>query len=221
MKLVYKDMGHILSFGEGYVNELVVENKKLFFKIVNSIAVQVEGGHGDCVLSIKDRPVELVKYVDLTVQFAPFELNRKSLLTKLYSSLEHKALLAENYTQTGNLLSDIERFILYLSEELPFDVSCKKLAIGSIIKAVSPEVDDSDKSALEKIFAYMELVRELDRDMLFIMVNMRSYFADDEMETFVESVCLHGFKVLLIENSSQVKLKNTKRYTVDEDLCEF
>ena len=38
MKLVYKDMGHILSFDEGYVNELVVENKKLFFEIVNSIA---------------------------------------------------------------------------------------------------------------------------------------------------------------------------------------
>lgn len=28
MKLVYSDMGHILRFDGGYVNELVVENKK-------------------------------------------------------------------------------------------------------------------------------------------------------------------------------------------------
>ena len=221
MKLVYKDTGHILSFDEGYVNELVVENKKLFFEIVSSIAAQVDGGHGDCVLSIKDRPVEFGKYADLTVQFAPFELNRKSLLTKLYSSLEHKALLAENYTQTGNLLVDIERFMLYLSEELPFDVNCQRLTIGSIIKAVSPEIDDTDKSALEKIFSYMELVRELDRDRLFIMVNMRSYFNDGEMEAFTESASLHGFRVLLLESTSQSRLKNTQRYTVDEDLCEF
>ena len=221
MKLVYKDTGHILSFDEGYVNELVVENKKLFFEIVSSIAAQVDGGHGDCVLSIKDRPVEFGKYADLTVQFAPFELNRKSLLTKLYSSLEHKALLAENYTQTGNLLVDIERFMLYLSEELPFDVNCQRLTIGSIIKAVSPEIDDTDKSALERIFSYMELVRELDRDRLFIMVNMRSYFDNSEMETFTESASLHGFRVLLLESTSQSKLKNTQRYTVDEDLCEF
>ena len=221
MKLVYKDMGHILSFDEGYVNELVIENKKLFFKIVSSIAAQVDGGHGDCVLSIKDRPVELGKYADLTVQFAPFELNRKSLLTKLYSSLEHKALLAENYTQTGNLLSDIERFMLYLSEELPFDVNCHRLTVGSIIKAVSPEIDDTDKSALEKIFSYMELVRELDRDRLFVMVNMRSYFDHSEMEAFTESASLYGFRVLLLESTSQSKLKNTQRYMIDGDLCEF
>ena len=221
MKFVYRDMGHILSFDNGYVNELVIENKKMFLDIVNSIAVQVDGGHGECVLSIKDKPVEISKYVDLTVQFAPFELNRKSLLTKLYSALEHKALLAENYTQTGNLLVEIERYMLYLSEELPFDVNCQKLAIGAIIKAVSPEIDDGEKSVLEKIFAYMELVRELDRDRLFIMVNMRSYFNDSEMEAFTESASLHGFRVLLLESTSQSKLRNTQRYIVDEDLCEF
>ena len=221
MKFVYKDMEHILSFDEGCVNELVVENKKLFFKIVSSIAEQVDGGHGDCVLSIKDRPVELGKYADLTVQFAPFELNRKSLLTKLYSALEHKALLAENYTQTSNLLVEIERYILYLSDELPFEINCQKLSIGSIIKSVSPEIGDSGQSAIERIFTYMELVRELDRDRLFIMVNMRSYFNDSEMEDFTESASLHGFRVLLLESTSQSKLKNTQRYTVDEDLCEF
>ena len=141
--------------------------------------------------------------------------------TKLHSALEHKALLAENYTQTGNLLVEIERYVLYLSEELPFDVNCQRLAIGSIIKAVSPEIDDTDKSVLEKIFAYMELVRELDRDRLFIMVNMRSYFTDEDMQTFAESVNLHGFRVLLLESSAQSQLKNTKRYIVDEDLCEI
>lgn len=53
------------------------------------------------------------------------------------------------------------------------------------------------------------------------MINMRTYFADCEMETFVESVCLHDFKILLIESSARRKLKNTKRYIIDEDLCEF
>ncbi len=221
MKFVYKDMGHILLFDNGYVNELIIENKKMFFEVVSNIAAQTDGGRGDCVLSIKDKPVEFSKNVDLTVQFAPFELNRKNLLTKLYASLEHKALLAANYAQTSNLLVDIERYILYLSEELPFDINCQKLAVGSIIKAISPEFDDADKSTLEKIFTYMELVRELDRDRLFIMVNMRSYFADDEMETFTESVSLHGFRVLLLESFAQNKLKNTQRYIVDEDMCEF
>ena len=67
----------------------------------------------------------------------------------------------------------------------------------------------------------MELVRELDRDRLFVMVNMRTYFSDEEMNFFTESVALHGFRVLLLENTTRCKLKHTKRYTVDEDLCEF
>ena len=221
MKLIYKDMGHILCFGEGYVNELVVENKKVFFEIVSNIIRQADGEHGDCVLSIADKPVEFSRYADVTVQFAPFQLNRKSLLTKLCTALEQKALYAENYVKTGELLCEIERFILHLAEELPFEIGCQKLTVGPIIKAVSPEIEDSDKSTLEKIFAYMELVRELDRDRLFIMINMRTYFSDEEMERFLESVCLHDFKMLLIESSSSVKLKNTKRFTIDDDMCEF
>lgn len=221
MKLIYKNMEHVLRFDEGYVNELVIENRKMFFNMVSTMISQADGEHGDCVLSIAEKTVEFSRYADVTVQFAPFQLNRKSLLTKLCSALEQRALLAENYVKTGELVGEIERYILYLAEELPFEIDCQKLAIGPIIKAVSPEIEEADKGALEKIFAYMELVRELDRDRLFIMINMRTYFSDEEMERFAESACLHDFKVLLVESSSHSRLENAKRYTVDADLCEF
>ena len=221
MKLIYKNMEHILRFDEGYVNELVVENKNLFFDLVSNMIRQAEGERGDCVLSIADKPVEFSRYADITIQFAPFQMNRKNMLTKLCAALEQNALLAENYVKTGELLGEIERYVLHLAEDLPFDIDCQKLTIGPIIKAIAPEIEDSDKNTLEKVFAYMELVRELDRDRLFIMVNMRTYFSDADMEQFIESVCLHDFKMLLLESSSYTKLKSTKRYTVDADLCEF
>lgn len=214
-------MEHILCFNEGYVNELVIENKKMFFDMVNSMAMQEGGLHGDCVLSVGDKPVEFNKYADLTLQFAPFQLNRKSLLSKLYSLLEKKALFPENYAKMGEVLSELEKYIFRLSEELPFEINCQKLAIGPVIRALSPEIEESDKSPLEKIFSYMELVRELDRDKLFIMVNMRSYFPDEEMEKFTESACLHDFKVLLLESCMASKLKHTRRFMIDCDLCEF
>lgn len=221
MKLVYNNMGHILRFGEGYVNELIIENKKMFFDVVDSMNRQIDGLRGDCVLSVSDRPVEFSKYADLTVQLAPFQINRKSLLTKLYATLENKAQTFESYSKTGELLGELERYILELSEELPFEVNCRKLAIGPIIRALAPEIEENDKSPIDKVFAYMELVRELDRDKLFIIVNMRSYFADEEMEKFTESVCLHDFKVLLLESYEASKLKHTKRFVIDADLCEF
>ena len=221
MKLVYNNMGHILRFGEGYVNELIIENKKMFFDIVDSMHRQADGLRGDCVMSISDCPVEFSKYADLTVQFAPFQINRKSLLTKLYTALEKKAQTPEVYSKTGELLGELERYILGLSEDLPFEISCRKLAVGPIVRALTPEIEENDKSPIERVFAYMELVRELDRDKLFIMVNMRSYFSDKEMEKFTESVSLHDFKVLLLESYEAPKLNHTKRFVVDTDLCEF
>ncbi len=221
MKFVYKDMGHILAFDDGYVNELVIENKKMFFEMVNNISNQADGLPGNCILSISDKPVEFSRYADLTIQFAPFQLNRKSLITKLCAKLEQNSVLPENYTKSGEMLCELERFIFHLASELPFDINCQKLSMGAIIRALAPEIEESDKSTLEKTFAYMELVRELDRNRLFIMVNMRTYFTDEEMSTFIESVCLHGFNVLLIESVSRELLQNTRRFTVDEDLCEF
>lgn len=221
MKLVYSDMGHILRFGEGYVPELVIENKKMFFNMVDSMARQADGMGGDCVLSVSDRPVDFCKYADLIVQFAPFEINRKSLLTKLYAALEQKAHSADLIAKTAELLSDLERYMLELAEDYPFEISCRKLAVGSVIRALSPEVEESDQTPLERVFSYMELVRDLDRDKLFVMVNMRSYFQDEEMELFTQSVAMHNFNVLLLENHEATKLNYTKRFVIDGDLCEF
>lgn len=221
MKLVYEKMGHILKFGEGYVNELIVENKKMFFEMVNGISMQAEGMKGDFVLSINDKPKEISKYIEIVMQFAPFQLNKKTLLTKLYAALEQKAISSENYVKTGELMGELASYLHSLSEEFPFDIDCKKISIGPIIKALSPEIEENDKSTLEKIFAYMELVRELDRERLFVMINMRAYFDDNDMESFIKSATLHDFKVLLIESVSYPPLQNVKRSTIDEDLCEF
>lgn len=221
MKLVFEPMERVLRFEDGYVTELVVENRRMFWELVESMVRQAEGESGKCLLSVSDKPVEFSRYADLTMQFAPFEVNRKSLLTKLCAALERNAVAAEFYLRSGQILADLEVLLQDISADLPFEIDCKKMAIGPILRAVGPEIAEQDTGAVERIFSYMELVRELDRDRLFIMVNMRTYFSDADMEIFIESACLHGFRVLLVESVSFAPLKNVKRYTVDEDLCEF
>ena len=221
MKLAYQNIDRVLSFEPGYVVEWVIEHKSLFWEVVNSITVQIEGMHGNAVLSVQDRPVEMSRYADITVQFAPFELNRKNLLTKLYAALEQRAVSAGHYVQANEILHSIDRFLCDLSEDLPFELDCKKMSIGPLFRAMGIVIEDSDKNAIEKVFEYMELVRELDKDRLFIMVNMRTYFSDSDMELFVKSACLHDFKVLLLESAAFKRLPDTKRYTIDQDLCEF
>ncbi len=221
MKLIYGEMEHVLLFEDGYVNELVVENKKMFLNMVRDISMQSDGENGRFILSRSNEKLEISKYVEAIVQLVPFDINKKSLLNKLYAAIEKVGLRAENYMKTNELLAKTENYITYLASELSIDIKSQKLALSSIIKALGFEIDADDETDIEKVFSYMELVRELECDKLFVTVNMRTYFSDDEMERFVQSACLHGFKVLLLESTSYPLLKNTKRYTVDADLCEF
>lgn len=221
MKLSYENMGHLLLLGEEKNVELVIENKKMFLEVVESLTEQIEGGVGKAVLSIDDRPVELSRYADITVSFAPFHMNRKPLLTKLCNALEEKALAPEHYIKAGELLRALELFVDALSEDFPFDVECQKAAVGPLLRAIAPEVADNEKSTVERILNYMEIVRELDRERLFVFVNMRTYFADEEMNAFLKTTYRRDHRVLLVESADFPRLENCKRYTVDADLCEF
>lgn len=221
MKLVHKNMEHVLDFAPGCGVELVVENRPLFRRMTYDLAEQSDGGKGDWLLSEGEKPVEFSRYVDLTLQLSPFSLNRKSLLTKLCATLEQRALSPAFYMKTVDLLAAWERLVQELAGELPMAIDCTKAAVGSLLRASGLEVLEGEDSPVDNIFSYMELVRELDRERLFIFVNMRSYFSDQEVSCLLESACLHDFKVMLLESVARAPLPQLVRYTVDEDLCEF
>lgn len=96
-----------------------------------------------------------------------------------------------------------------------------KLSIGGVIKAAGIGIADDYENDLERLLDYMELVRELERDKLFVLVNLRSYYSDADLNTFLDTLLQHAFQVLLIDGASRKLLQNEQRITVDADLCEF
>ena len=79
----------------------------------------------------------------------------------------------------------------------------------------------SSRSKLDYQPGYMSLVRELDREKLFIFVNMRSYYTDEQMNTFLRTLLGRDYRVVLIESVAREKLSDTKRIILDKDLCEI
>lgn len=112
--------------------------------------------------------------------------------------------------------------IVVVSERCKLDLKMGyKLSIGSVIKAAGIGIADDYENDLERLLDYMELVRELERDKLFVLVNLRSYYSDADLNTFLDTVLQHAFQVLLIDGASRKLLQNEQRITVDADLCEF
>lgn len=67
----------------------------------------------------------------------------------------------------------------------------------------------------------MELVREYERDKLFITVNLRSYIDDSEMEKFMKTILQHQIHLIMVENREYERLPDEDRYIIDSGLCEI
>lgn len=221
MKLVHPEIVQIIDFQCGCVNELIIENQQFFRAFIEDINLGIAGFSSKIQLSLKDKPVDLSKYALVITEYAPLQLNKKTLITKIIQSLEKEALNESNYVETMEIIAQIERYLLGLTLSLPCEIEFGKISIGVLIKAMSPEIVESGKTTIEKLFDFMELVRELEKDKVYVLVNIRSYISDDEMESFLSTALSHDHKILLVESQARNKLAMTKRLIIDKDLCEI
>ena len=224
MKFAYPEISGVFEVYKPYANTLVIENQKLFSALLRDIYLGICGMETGCVLSLQNTPVSMAKHCELISSFVDLDLNRKPLLNKIMAGLEEKALEPQNYTETMQLLSDIENSIDKWAFDFPCDIVSSKITVANMLKSVGLELrqEYSGINALgEKLLDYMELVREFERDKLFVLVGLRSYLPDDAAERFLNSVVAHEFHVMLIDSLDHPRLSAERRITVDEDLCEF
>lgn len=224
MKFAYPEIGGVFQWNQPQIPTLTIENQRLFRRLLRDISLAIEGMETPAVLSKDNKLIEFSKYAELITDFIRFDINKKTLLNKVCAALERAAVSAENYLQTQKLLAEIENSIGGWAFEFPCDIIAAKLSVQSLLKAVGVEINDDyqgERGDVERIIDYMELVREFDRDKLFITVNLRNYFTDDIVEEFMETALAHEYKVLMIESRAYPLLKTEKRLTIDADLCEF
>ena len=221
MKFVYPEINHAFDTNIDKVNSLVIENQQLFSEIIADIRNQIDGFDGKGVLSENDKIITFQKNAELLVQFIPFDLNQKTLVSKASSALEQIAVSGEYFQETAEILSKIEAYLLEISSNLSCDCNFSKISAGSIIKASGFEFKEDYDNLCEKIIDYFELVTEFDRKKLFFTINLRSYVSDKEMELFIETVIQHGYNLLMIESGEHPLLKSEQRYIIDSALCEI
>ena len=203
------------------VTNLVIENPTVMRKLVEDIYNQTEGGDGEVILFDHDRIVKMSKSVELVTTLFPFGVNEKRLLTKLCSILEKEAVNEKNYLDTMEFLAEMEKYLMLLAELFPCSVSFQNINIASIIKASGLTIVDDSTKGIERVFNYMNIVRDLLGEKLFIFVNLRAFFNSEDLSLFVDTVLAHEFHVLLIDNKEGDKINNIHRITVDNDLCVF
>lgn len=221
MKFAYPEINEVFDTENGMYNSVIIENKRLFADIITDLYNQKDGFEGKTVISENYTPIQISKRVDIIDKFIPFQLNTKSIVNGIASALAKCAVNEENFGRALSLVAQTESFLLDLAFEFPCSISFENISISSIIKHSGITVESDLNSISEKICEYMELVTEFEKRKMFITVNMRSFVEDDEMEKFAETIIMHGYDVIAIENCAYKKLKNENRLIIDEDLCEI
>lgn len=221
MKFCYPEINKTFDTSRSVVDTVIIENQHLLFSLIKDIKEQIEGNDGKAVLSQNDKILPISNNLECLSEFIPFDLNKRVLVNKANALLEQIALQSDNYESTMQLLSSIEAFLLNTSFEMPGDIAFSKVKLTTLIKAVGLEFVDEYDSLAEKIIDYMELVREYERDKLFITVNLRSYIDDSEMDKFMKTVLQHQIHLIMIENREYERLPDEDRYIIDTGLCEI
>lgn len=221
MMLAHPQMETVFDFDEHCVQTLIIEEPMFFRCFLKDIAGQIEGLSGKLALSSDFSPIPFSQNAELIDSILSFQMGRKTLLNKVISRMESTALSEAYYVRTAELMGSLECLFADIAFDLPCDVVCAKMNIGSILKAAGVEFCDDYDNDLERLLDYMEIVRELDREKLFVFVNLRSYYPDEEIRAFISTALSHEYRVLMVESSAHSLLSNENRTTVDADLCEF
>lgn len=221
MKLVYPTLQTPIMLSNDCLNSVIIEEPGFFYEMVKDLKQQWEGMDGRAVLSENDEPLEIRKNLELVIDCIDFEINHKTLLTKVLSALERVGRSEDYIEKTQQLLAEIERYIYDVSFDFDVEIQCDKMSIAQILKAAGIRIVSEYDKLTEILYSYMQLVREFDGDKVFAFVNLRSFVKMDELQDFADTVLAHGYRVLLLDNHAYPSLSMEKRLIVDTDLCEI
>lgn len=216
---IHPDIDYIFKVNSEVVSTIIIENQRLLRKICLDIRDSLEGNDGQSVVSYENTPIEFTKNVEFITDYTVLSSGNKSIQTKLCSYLEHKSIEPNYLMKSQKILSDIENLVYEMSVDLPSTTDFTKLTMNAILKATGVILQDDSYSNIEAIYDYMEIIRELDRDKLFIFLNFRDFFDDNEVELFERTAIQHDFKILMIESIERKKLLYENRLIIDEDYC--
>lgn len=221
MKLVYPTLQTPILLSADYVNGLVIEEPNFFHEILRDVKSQCEGMDGKAILSRDNVPIDISKNMELIIDCVNFELNQKTLVNKVLSALERVGTSETHLEKSQRLLADVERYVFDLSFDFDIELQCDKISIAQILKAAGIRIVSDYDKLTERLYSYIQMVREFDGDKVFVFVNLRSFVRTGELQDFADTVLAHGYRILLIDNFAYPKLTGERRLIVDEDLCEL
>jgi len=214
----YKGFNFKINFEEKNIVSLIVENKRIYRKIVEDLVNNLNIEDGNIILSRNNKLIMPEKEFFVFSDYFNFDIN-KFVLNKYYKELKN---LSENefLNETLKIKEILKDYINKIAENnysLKFE---DDLDVSQILKAFSIKFERSEDLLLN-LFEWLKILNEVLGYEIFFFINLENFLSEDELLEFSKFILYNKYKVVFLENFYRNKLfDDDSLIVIDNDLCE-
>lgn len=220
MKITISYLENNVEITNDFINVLEIENKKVFFRLINDLN---QICNGNVIEEIKafsdDKEINITNKVNVISDFFNIDFSRYMLLiNKLINenlkdnSDKSLLLLYKKLIQKyNNIISTVD---------LPIAVN-NDATIESLTKLFKLKVNYKS-SIIENLFSIIELERSLKSSKFIVLVNLKQYLDDNELNELYKYSIYNNVNIILVDSQCYGCSHDfEKKLIVDDNLVEF
>ena len=215
----YKGFNFKIDFEDKSIFSLIIENKKLYRKIIEDLINNISIDDGNIILSKNNKLIVPEKEIFVFSDYFNFDVN-KFVLNKYYKELKN---LSENdfFDETVEIKEVLRNYVTKLVEN-EYSIKLEEdLDISQILKAFGVRFQRNEDLLLN-LFEWIKILNELLGYEIFFFINLENFLSDDELVEFSKFILYNKYKVVFLENFNRNKLfDDDNLIIIDNDLCEI
>ena len=215
----YKGFNFKIDFENKSIFSLIIENKKLYRKIIEDLINNISIDDGNIILSKNNKLIVPEKEIFVFSDYFNFDVN-KFVLNKYYKELKN---LSENdfFDETLEIKEVLRNYVTKLVEN-EYSIKLEEdLDISQILKAFGVKFQRNEDLLLN-LFEWIKILNELLGYEIFFFINLENFLSNDELVEFSKFILYNKYRVVFLENFNRNKLfDDDNLIIIDNDLCEI
>lgn len=215
----YKGFNFKIDFEDKSIFSLIIENKKLYRKIIEDLINNISIDDGNIILSKNNKLIVPEKEIFVFSDYFNFDVN-KFVLNKYFKELKN---LSENdfFDETVEIKEVLRNYVTKLVEN-EYSIKLEEdLDISQILKAFGIKFQRNEDLLLN-LFEWIKILNELLGYEIFFFINLENFLSNDELVEFSKFILYNKYKVVFLENFNRNKLfDDDNLIIIDNDLCEI
>lgn len=221
MILKFDYMDHSITFDDGYVQVLEIENKNMFYQLVKQLS---EVNYGDDIESVhfydnNYQEYNMNHHIKIIADYFNINFDDKKCITEITKKIDiqdsQKKLINKQIKTLSKSILD-----LYDNYELPLVLS-DEFNLNDIIKYFKLKIK-TDNNLLNKLLLLIDINKIFANNTLITLINVKQYLDQEELLELYKYSVYNKVKLLLIDSQCYgVTHKYERKTIIESDLNEI